>query len=161
MVQAMWIFTVKMRIDAMSANLMRLIGIVLLCAHLVDPSINVTLVADRRRLLSKPEGNLLLGVLDRVGTVADVATDIDGKVTTDRARGRSERVGSSEKDTTLFDGLLAFPNHGSDGARVHVPIERKHQRGVFGISACSYDGWKRSMTYLIRPGKKGLPLRSA
>lgn len=33
--------------------------------------------------LLEPESNLLLGVLDAVGAVADVAADIDGEVTTD------------------------------------------------------------------------------
>lgn len=45
---------------------------------------------------TEPESNLLLGVLDGVGTVADVAADIDGVVATDGARGRGKRVGGTE-----------------------------------------------------------------
>jgi hypothetical protein len=46
--------------------------------------------------LLEPESDLLLGVLDAVGAVADVAADIDGVVATDSARGGSKGVGSAE-----------------------------------------------------------------
>lgn len=62
---------------------------------LVDPVELGSLVADDLALL-EPESNLLLGVLDGVGTVADVSADIDGEVTTDGARGRGKRVGGTE-----------------------------------------------------------------
>lgn len=62
---------------------------------LVDPVEGSSLVGDDLTLL-EPESNLLLGVLDGVGTVADVAADIDGEVATDGARGRGKRVGGTE-----------------------------------------------------------------
>ncbi len=62
---------------------------------LVDPVELSGLPVDEVLLL-EPEGNLLLGVLDGVGSVADVATDIDGEVATDGARGRGKRVGGTE-----------------------------------------------------------------
>lgn len=46
--------------------------------------------------LLEPESNLLLGVLDGVGAVADVAADIDGVVTTDGTGGRGKGVGGTE-----------------------------------------------------------------
>lgn len=64
---------------------------------LVDPVELRGLVADDLTLL-EPESNLLLGVLNRVGTVADVAADIDGEVTTDGARGGGQGVGGAEED---------------------------------------------------------------
>lgn len=48
--------------------------------------------------LLEPEGDLLLGVLDAVGTVADVASDVDGVVTTDGTWGGGEGVGGTEED---------------------------------------------------------------
>lgn len=42
---------------------------------LVDPGSAVALVVNDLTLL-EPESNLLLGVLDRVGTVADVSADL-------------------------------------------------------------------------------------
>ena len=48
----------------------------------------------RRR---EPEGNLLLGVLNAVGAVADVAADIQGEVATDGAGGRGQGVGGTEE----------------------------------------------------------------
>lgn len=62
---------------------------------LVDPAVLGSLVGNGLTLL-EPESNLLLGVLDGVGTVADVAADIDGVVATDSARGGSKGVGSAE-----------------------------------------------------------------
>lgn len=62
---------------------------------LVDPAELGSLVGDGLAVL-EPEGNLLLGVLDGVGAVADVAADIDGEVATDGARGRVKRVGGTE-----------------------------------------------------------------
>lgn len=62
---------------------------------LVDPVELGSLVADDITLL-EPESNLLLGVLDGVGTVADVAADIDGEVTSDGTGGRGKGVGGTE-----------------------------------------------------------------
>jgi hypothetical protein len=63
---------------------------------LVDPASLGALPADNLTLL-EPESDLLLGVLNAVGAVADVAADIDGEVTTDGARGGSKGVGSTEE----------------------------------------------------------------
>jgi hypothetical protein len=62
---------------------------------LVDPAESVELVV-LDLLGGEPEGNLLLGVLDAVGAVADVAADIDGEVTTDGAGGGGKGVGGTE-----------------------------------------------------------------
>ena len=86
---------------------------------LVDPVVLGELPGVELVLL-EPEGNLLLGVLDGVGTVADVAADVNGEVATDGARGRSGGVGGTEEGTAGLDGVTALPDHGADGARVHV-----------------------------------------
>lgn len=62
---------------------------------LVDPVELGRLPADELALL-EPESNLLLGVLDAVGAVADVAADVDGEVATDGAGGGGEGVGGAE-----------------------------------------------------------------
>jgi hypothetical protein len=76
-----------------------------MCAHrapslclrlLVDPAGLGALPADNLTLL-EPESDLLLGVLDAVGAVADVAPDVNGEVTTDGARGGGEGVGSTKE----------------------------------------------------------------
>lgn len=68
----------------------------------------------------EPEGNLLLGVLNAVGAVADIAADIDGVVTTDGAGGGSQGVGGTEDGAAGLDSVLALPDHGADGAAQHV-----------------------------------------
>lgn len=90
----------------------------LLCL-LVDP-VELSLLPGVELLRLEPKGDLLLGGVDGVRAVADVAADIDGKVTTDGARGGGERVGSTEELAADLDDLLALPDHGADGARAHV-----------------------------------------
>lgn len=50
---------------------------------LVDPGVDGTGVVDGGALLAEPEGDFQLCVLHRVGAVADVAANVDGKVTSD------------------------------------------------------------------------------
>ena len=52
--------------------------------------------------------------------MADVASDIDGVVTTDGAWGGGQWVGGTEENAAGLDGVLALPDHGADWARVHV-----------------------------------------
>lgn len=94
---------------------------------LVDPVVLGRLPAEDLTLL-EPERNLLLGVLDGVGTVADVAADIDGVVTTDGARGGGKGVGGTEDGAASLDGITALPDHGADGARVHVLNQTLEER---------------------------------
>ena len=47
--------------------------------------------------LLEPESDFLLGVLDTVGTVADVTSDIDGEVAADGTWGRCKGVGGTEE----------------------------------------------------------------
>lgn len=74
---------------------------------LVDPVELGSLPADELTLL-EPESNLLLGVLDAVGAVADVAADVDGEVTTDGAGGGGEGVGGTEDGCGRERTWLAF-----------------------------------------------------
>lgn len=76
------------------------------------PRLNLTLL--------EPESDLLLGVLDAVGAVADVASDVDGVVAADGAGGGGERVGGSEENTAGLDGITTFPDHGADWSAAHI-----------------------------------------
>src|ERR1700712_5763397 len=68
---------------------------------LIDPVVLGGLVCLDLTLL-EPESDLLLGVLDAVGAVADVAADVDGEVTTDGARGGGKGVGGTEKSCQML-----------------------------------------------------------
>jgi hypothetical protein len=76
----------------------------------------------------EPKSNLLLGVLRGVRTVADVATDIDSKVTTDGARKRGKGVGLAKKLAASLDGLLTGPDHTDNRAREHVLDQAGEER---------------------------------
>lgn len=64
---------------------------------LVDPGVLGRLPADDIAIL-EPESNLLLGVLDAVGSVADVASGDEGVVAADGSRSGREGVGGTEED---------------------------------------------------------------
>lgn len=52
--------------------------------------------------------------------MADVATNINGKVTSDGTRGRLKRVGGSKDSTSLLDNILTLPDGSKNGAGAHV-----------------------------------------
>jgi len=79
-------------------------------------------------ILLEPEGNLLLCGLDAVGSVADVAANVDGEVTADGAWGAVLWVGGAKDDTAGLDGVTTLPDHGADWARGHVGDETGEER---------------------------------
>ena len=123
---------------------------------LVDPVVGGLLPA-LELLRLEPESNLLLGRLDGVRAVADVAADVlrrthslarlnlktkwqaatpaprkgstyNGEVTTDGTRLGRKRVGGTEDDTAGLDGVAALPDHGADGAGGHVGDKTGEER---------------------------------
>jgi hypothetical protein len=86
--------------------------------------------------LLEPESDFLLGALDRVGTVADVAAQIDTVIATDGTWGGGERVGGTKEDwkcqtvrrwrvsgvptTASLDGITSLPDHSADRSRSHI-----------------------------------------
>jgi len=86
---------------------------------LVDPVVLGRFPLENLTLL-EPESDFLLGILDTVGTVADVASDIDGIVTTDGTWERVFWVGGTEDGTAGLDSITTFPNHGEDRSAQHV-----------------------------------------
>lgn len=96
---------------------------------LVDPVELSRLVADHLTLL-EPESNLLLGVLDRVGAVADVAADVDGEVATDGARGGGQGVGGAEEDCCRYSVSIG-PDKSSNG-KVRYAINEKRREKSSG-----------------------------
>lgn len=93
--------------------------------------------------LVEPQGNLFLGALDTIGSVADVAADVlelisnfslfsttrethDGIVATNCAWSGCQWVGGTEQLTTDLAGFLALPDHSADWSRVHVCNDGQH-----------------------------------
>lgn len=94
---------------------------------LVDPVLGVRLPVKDLALL-EPESNLLLGILHRVRSVADIPSDLNAEIAADGARLRSEGVGGAEHLPSGADGLLALPNHAHDGSGHHVIAELREER---------------------------------
>ena len=86
---------------------------------LVNPIVLSRLPA-QNLLWLEPESDFLLCVLDGVGAVADVTSDINGEITTDGTWSRSQWVGSTEKDTSGLDSITTLEDDGGDWAGVHV-----------------------------------------
>ena len=98
--------------------------------------------------------DLLLSVLNRVRTVADVAADSESIVTTDGAFANGCIRRPIRLDGTRSD---------SPGAEARGLVAPSMTRPVFTASRPSQTIATTGPAdmYLTRPGKKGLPLRSA
>merc|ERR1719234_3042798 len=68
----------------------------------------------------EPETNLMVGRLNCVGAVADVAPDVDGEVSPDGPGKGSSRVRLAKHNTTSLHCVQTLPNHGADRAAGHV-----------------------------------------
>ena len=89
---------------------------------LVNPGLRVMSPAAELSL-GEPEGDLGVGGLDGIGTVADVATDVNAEVATDGAGVRLEGLGGTEHLAASSDSVVTLPDHGADGARGGVVDE--------------------------------------
>ncbi len=76
---------------------------------LVDPRVRGRL--PRSQALREPEGDLLGSTLGAIAAMADVASNIDGKVTANRANGAVRRLCRAEEAAAACDDILALPNH--------------------------------------------------
>merc|ERR1712000_392958 len=92
---------------------------------LVHPGLGGERVVDN--VLAEPQLNLLLGALDRVRAVADVAANLDAKVAADGAGERVVGAGLAEELAARADGVVALPHHADDGARGHVLDEASEE----------------------------------
>lgn len=139
-------------------------------SFLVDPPFLVLLVRHDLFLL-EPQVNLLFSAFDAVRAVADVATDINSIITTDRTRRRCERVGGSEnhllsvsdiwKARDGVTGCILRPTlHASRPSQTMAQMgplsmsDGRHQHLAFYGQSCKG-------VQVTRPLKNGLSERSA
>ena len=100
---------------------------------LVKPVLRVRLPVEDLSLL-KPKRNFFLGILNRVRSVANVATNLNAEISTDSAGGRLQGVRSTEHLTSSGNSLFALPNHGNDGATEHVITELREEGLVHKVA---------------------------
>jgi hypothetical protein len=71
-------------------------------------------------LISEPESDLLLGVLNGVRAVADVSASDDAEISSHSSWTGLYGVGGTDEDSAGGDGVLVFPNHIDNRAREHL-----------------------------------------
>jgi hypothetical protein len=85
---------------------------------LVDPDSRVGVPGVEA--LREPQGDLVLGSLDGVRSVADVSSDIKGEVATDGSRSGVDWLGGTQHNTAGLDSVQALPDHAADRTGGHV-----------------------------------------
>ena len=74
-------------------------------------------------LRSEPQGNLLLGRLDCVRSVADITANLDTEVSSDGAWLAVSWVSLAQHHTSSLNGVQTLPHHADNGAAGHVGNE--------------------------------------
>lgn len=90
---------------------------------LVDPGEQSWLVVNQFFFL-EPQVDFFVGRFNRVGTVSDVSTHVNGKVTSDGTWSRVQWVGGTQNSSTLFDNVFTFPDSSQDWTGQHVRQQR-------------------------------------
>jgi len=93
----------------------------------------------------EPKRDLLLGRLLGVGTVNDVATQVDAEITANRSWEGLLRISLTHHHSASFGGILAFPHHGNDGTRGDELDELVVKGLVFQVDIMLLDMLRRSL----------------
>merc|ERR1739848_587040 len=79
---------------------------------MTSPSLQLTLL--------KPKSNFMVSRFNTVRPMANIPAQIGTEISPNSTWSGSQRIGFTQHPPTLFDGVQTFPDHGADGARVHV-----------------------------------------
>ena len=83
------------------------------------------------RTYGEPHVQFVFGTFRRIGSVADVAAEIDGIIAADAARFGTERLRFAEHLASLFDDVLAFPTHANNGTGAKE-LDKSVEKGFLG-----------------------------
>ena len=75
----------------------------------------------------EPHADLVVGGLNGIGAVTDVAANVDAVVTADGAGLGVEGLGGTKHLAAGGDGVVTLPDHGADGAGDHVLDEASEE----------------------------------
>lgn len=84
--------------------------------------------------LREPKSNFLLRRFYSIGSMDDIAANVNAKVPTYGARCRCKRVGSTDDQSSSFDHLFSFPHHAHHRSRADVIHQSREER--FGGEIC-------------------------
>merc|ERR1719184_722365 len=108
----------------------------------------------------EPEGNLVVGRLNSVRAMADVAPDMDGEVSPDGSREGSGRVGFTKHNTTSLHCVQTLPNHGADRAAGHVGDKPTEESLAGEVSVVLLQVLHRGLHHLHRDQLETLLLKA-
>lgn len=95
----------------------------------------VDLAAEDRHVVNKtfrePQSKFLLGVLDAIGAMDDVASHFDAVCATNASRVSSQGVGGADNLAALLDNVLTFKSNGNNGAAQDV-LDESRKEGLRG-----------------------------
>lgn len=94
----------------------------------VHPGLGSGLPGDQL-LLGEPQSDLLVGRLDGVRSVQDVASDLDAEVSADGSGQGIGGVGGSQHLAAGLDDVQALPDHRDDGSGAHV-VDQSGEEGT-------------------------------
>jgi hypothetical protein len=89
--------------------------------------------------LREPKSDFLVSGLNRVGTVADVATDVNAVVSTDGSGGGLAGLRGTEELSALNGGVVTLPDHSEDGRGLHELNETTEERLALQIGVVSLE----------------------
>mmetsp|Transcript_652 Transcript_652/g.2658 ORF Transcript_652/g.2658 Transcript_652/m.2658 type:complete len:236 (+) Transcript_652:45-752(+) len=95
-------------------------SVYLLLAH---PGLDEHLVVQELVVAAEPQRDLPLRALHRVGSVDDVAANLDGEIPADGPGRGLERVGRADHQPRGLDDAGSLPDHAHDGAAADVVAE--------------------------------------
>merc|ERR1719186_875285 len=108
----------------------------------------------------EPEGNFVVGRLNSIGTMADVAPDMDGKVSPDGSGKGSGRVRLTKHNTTSLHCVQTLPNHGADRAAGHVGDKATEESLAGKVSVVLLQVLHRGLHHLHRDQLETLLLKA-
>jgi len=82
--------------------------------------------------------------------MANIATNGEGKVATDRSRCACQRVGSTQDGSPGLDGVQTLPDHSDNGTSIHVLDETREERLALEVFVVFFEVFSGGVDQLER-----------
>jgi len=133
-----------------------------LWSNFVDPFVRV--VFPGQNVLTEPQFDFFLSILNGVGSVADVTTSDNSVISSDGSRVWCQRIGGSEQESSGGNNSSSFPDHADDGTWQHVVNEGREEGSCTKVGIVLFKvffGWggqfksSKVVSFLLESGDDG------